>query len=62
MKHKTFIRVDEEGTEAAAVTSVGVGITSMPPQMIINRPFVFIIHERESGANLFMGKVKNPTL
>ena len=62
VKHKTFIRVDEEGTEAAAVTSVGVGITSMPPQMIINRPFVFIIHERESGANLFMGKVKNPTL
>ena len=62
VKHKTFIRVDEEGTEAAAVTSVGVGITSMPPQMIINRPFVFIIHERESGANLFMGKIKNPTL
>lgn len=62
VKHKTFIRVDEEGTEAAAVTSVGVGVTSMPPQMIVNRPFVFIIHERESGANLFMGKVKNPTL
>jgi serine protease inhibitor len=60
--HKTFIRVDEEGTEAAAVTSVGVMPTSMPPQMIVNRPFVFIIHERESGANLFMGKVKNPGL
>jgi serine protease inhibitor len=62
VKHKTFIRVDEEGTEAAAVTSVGVGIVSMPPQMIVNRPFVFIIHERESGTNLFMGKVKNPSL
>ncbi len=60
VKHKTFIRVDEEGTEAAAVTSVGIGITSMPPQMIVNRPFVFIIHERESGANLFMGVVRNP--
>ncbi len=60
--HKVFIRVDEEGTEAAAVTSVGVMPTSMPPQMIVDRPFVFIIHERESGANLFMGKVKNPTL
>ncbi|MEX0905746.1 MAG: serpin family protein [Balneolaceae bacterium] len=60
VKHKTFIRVDEEGTEAAAVTSAGVGVTSLPPQMIVNRPFVFIIHERESGANLFMGKVKNP--
>ncbi|MCC5940826.1 MAG: serpin family protein [Balneolaceae bacterium] len=62
VKHKTFIRVDEEGTEAAAVTSVGVGITSMPPQMIVDRPFVFIIHERESGTNLFMGKVSNPAL
>lgn len=60
VKHKTFIRVDEEGTEAAAVTSVGIGITSMPPSVIVDRPFVFIIHERESGTNLFMGKVKNP--
>lgn len=60
--HKVFIRVDEEGTEAAAVTSVGVMPTSMPPQMIVDRPFVFIIHERESGTNLFMGKVKNPAL
>ncbi len=62
VKHKTFIRVDEEGTEAAAVTSVGIGVTSMPPQITFNRPFVFIIHERESGANLFMGKMKNPGL
>ena len=62
VKHKTFIRVDEEGTEAAAVTSVGVGVTSMPPSIIVDRPFAFIIHERESGTNLFMGKVKNPVL
>lgn len=61
VKHKTFIRVDEEGTEAAAVTSVAVA-ESLPPQFIANRPFVFIIHERESGTNLFMGKVKNPAL
>ena len=60
VKHKTFIRVDEKGTEAAAVTSVGMVPTSMPQPMIINRPFVFIIHERESGTNLFMGKVMNP--
>jgi len=62
VKHKTFVRVDEEGTEAAAVTSVGVGVTSMPPAIVVDRPFVFIIHERESGTNLFMGKVKNPTI
>lgn len=62
VKHKTFVSVDEEGTEAAAVTSVGVRVTSLPPSMIVNRPFVFLIYERESGTNLFMGKVKNPTL
>lgn len=60
VKHKTFFKVDEKGTEAAAVTSVGVGVTSMPPSVVLNRPFVFIIHERNSGVNLFMGKVKNP--
>lgn len=62
VKHKTFVSVDEEGTEAAAVTSVGVGVTSLPPSMIVNRPFVFIIHERESGTNLFLGKVKDPSV
>jgi serpin B len=60
VKHKTFVLVDEEGTEAAAATSVGVGVTSAPPAVEVNRPFVFIIHERTSGVNLFMGKVKNP--
>ncbi len=61
VKHKTFISVDEEGTEAAAVTSVGIGFTSAPPEMIVDRPFVFIIHERESGTNLFMGIVRDPS-
>jgi serine protease inhibitor len=60
--HKTFVQVDEEGTEAAAVTSVGMGITSVNPDpvMIINRPFVFVIGEHESGTILFMGKVADP--
>jgi serpin B len=62
VKHKTFVLVDEEGTEAAAATSVGVGVTSAPPAVEVNRPFVFIIHERTSGVNLFMGKVKNPAI
>ena len=62
VKHKTFVSVDEEGTEAAAVTSVGIALESLPPSMIVNRPFVFIIHERESGTNLFMGKVKDPSV
>ena len=56
VKHKTFIEVDEEGTEAAAVTSVEVGTTSAPPQVIVDRPFLFAIRERLSGTILFMGR------
>jgi len=62
--HKTYVKVDEEGTEAAAVTSVTVGTTSGLPEntvMRINRPFAFIIKENKSGTILFMGKVENPT-
>jgi len=62
--HKSYVKVDEEGTEAAAVTTVTVGTTAMPPDNIImnvNRPFAFIIKENESGTLLFMGKVENPT-
>jgi serpin B len=59
VKHKTFIKVDEEGTEAAAVTSVGIGNTSMPPSIIINQPFVFAIRENHSKTILFIGKILN---
>jgi serpin B len=60
--HKAFVQVDEEGTEAAAVTVVEVGYTSVGPErdMYVNRPFVFVIHEENTGAILFMGKVVNP--
>lgn len=62
VKHNSFVQVDEEGTEAAAVTVVGVGITSMPvdPVMAVNRPFLFVIHERGTGSVLFVGKVSDP--
>lgn len=59
VKHKTFIQVDEQGTEAAAVTMV-VMFDSLPPGMYVNRPFLFVIHEHESGTILFIGKVVNP--
>lgn len=62
VKHKTYVKVDEKGTEAAAVTSVGMGITSMPQSFNVNRPFVFVIREQNSGAILFMGKIQNPGL
>jgi serine protease inhibitor len=63
VKHKTFIQVDEEGTEAAAVTVVSIMKASAPqpvPQMIIDRPFLFVIREQGSGAVLFMGRITNP--
>lgn len=60
VEQKTFVRVDEEGTEAAAATGVGVGVTSAPPSMILDRPFLFAIRERHSGALLFLGKYERP--
>ncbi len=58
--HKTFIEVNEEGTEAAAATSVGVGIKSLPPRFIVDRPFFFAIRDNETGTVLFMGTVVEP--
>jgi serpin B len=58
--HKTYIEVNEEGTEAAAVTSIGMGITSVGPDefiMTVDHPFVFCIQEVSSGSLLFVGKV-----
>lgn len=60
VKQNTFVAVDEKGTEAAAVTTGGVSVTSMPASYICNRPFVFIIHEKTSGTVLFMGKITDP--
>lgn len=64
VNHKTFIEVDEEGTEAAAATSVGVftrasSSTASQP-IIINRPFVFLIMEKSSQNILFVGKIMDP--
>jgi len=60
VKHKAFVDVNEEGTEAAAATSVEVGITSLPPSIVVDHPFVFAIRERLSGTILFLGRVMNP--
>ncbi|TVP77729.1 MAG: serpin family protein [Gemmatimonadales bacterium] len=59
VKQKSFVRVDEEGTEAAAVTSV-VMVTSMPPEVRADRPFLFALRERLSGTILFMGVIQEP--
>jgi serpin B len=58
VRHKTYVKVNEEGTEAAAVTSVEMGVTAMPPEeMRVDRPFVFIIHDTHSQSMLFMGRI-----
>jgi serpin B len=64
VKHKTFIDVNEEGTEAAAVTIVAIDKTSAGGQQkvtfYVNRPFLYAITEKTTGAVLFMGTVTNP--
>ncbi|NLC51876.1 MAG: serpin family protein [Firmicutes bacterium] len=63
VKHKSYIDVDEKGTEAAAVTSVEIETESAPAfvfEMQVNRPFFFLIHDQGSEAILFMGAVYNP--
>jgi serine protease inhibitor len=62
--HKTFIKVDEAGTEAAAVTVVEMWETTVPEyfDMYINRPFIAAIREHHSGTLLFMVKIVNPEL
>lgn len=62
VKHKTFVEVNEEGTEAAAVTAVVIGLTSVSENftMRMNRPFIFAIRDTHSGSILFIGKMGNP--
>jgi len=57
VEQKTFVEVNEEGTEAAAATGVGVGVTSAPQEvhMVVDRPFLFAIRERFSGTVVFLG-------
>ncbi len=60
--HKTYVAVNEEGTEAAAVTSIVVAVkVNVPnPVMRIDHPFIFAIREHQSGTILFIGKVTTP--
>lgn len=53
--HDAYIKIDEKGVEGAAVTTVGVAVTSLPPQMNLNRPFIYVIRHKESGIPLFIG-------
>ena len=63
--HKAFVSVDEAGTEAAAATAVVMLPIAIPPQepveVTVDRPFVFLIHDIETGTILFVGRVVNPS-
>jgi serine protease inhibitor len=61
--HQSFVEVNEEGTEAAAVTKI-TAATGRPPKdrfaMVVDRPFFFAICDRQTGALLFLGSVADP--
>ncbi|MGK7934601.1 MAG: serpin family protein, partial [Xenococcaceae cyanobacterium] len=64
LKHKTFIEVNEEGGEVATTTTIGITTTSLnrvqPFEMIVNRPFFFVINDNQTSTILFMGSVVDP--
>lgn len=64
--HKSFIEVNEEGTEAAAATGTRMGITSVPLEadrfrMVCDRPFLWLIRDEATGTTLFIGAVNDPS-
>jgi serpin B len=65
VKHRSIIEVNEAGTEAAAATSVSMGVTSVMPaenpfEMTVDRPFLFAIEDVQTGALLFQGIIHQP--
>jgi serpin B len=61
--HKAYVDVNEEGTEAAAATGVGMIATSIespPPVFKADHPFIFLIRDNQSGSILFLGRMANP--
>jgi serine protease inhibitor len=61
VKQNTYLGIDEKGTEAAAVTSIGVELTSVGPDpYVCDRPFVLLVSEKTSKTILFMGRIMNP--
>ena len=62
--HEAFIAVDEQGTEAAAATAVVMRETSAritEVELTVDRPFLFVLHDRATGTPLFIGLVRDPS-
>jgi serpin B len=60
--HQAFVAVDETGTEAAASTAVIGGLSSLPPTLVVDRPFLWAIRDVPTRVILFLGRVVNPSL
>ena len=58
--HDAYVKVNEEGTEAAAVTTAVIQAVSQPPHFNANHPFLFTIYDEQSGLILFMGSISDP--
>jgi len=61
--HKSFVKVDEKGTEAAAATAVVFCGTSVPPEpveMTLDKPFIFLIRDKATSAIIFVGRFVEP--
>ena len=62
LKHKVKLDIDEKGVEGAAVTSIGFGITSLPPVLTFDEPFYLVLRHIESNAIIFAGLINDPSL
>ncbi len=65
--HRAFVAVDEAGTEAAAATAVVMAVRSMPMadpalHLVLDRPFIYLIRDRETGTILFLGRLLDPAV
>ena len=59
-----FLDVDEVGVEAAAVTVIGISLTSIPPpavRVVVDRPFMFLIYDTVNNIPVFLGRIADPT-
>jgi serpin B len=62
--HQTYVAVDEAGTEAAAATAVVMGETSArltQQELVLDRPFLYVVHDTAHGTPLFVGRVADPS-
>jgi serpin B len=60
--HDTFLKIDEKGAEGAAVTAVGVGVESVPPPFIFDKPFMIVLRHVDTDVPIFIGKIMDPSL